>query len=75
MQQCCDLMLRVELSSVSKTLLWDDCGTGKGSWREGSNMRDSDRDGTSRGKHSRDDLRDERCTSSFTVCSLTRARA
>ena len=34
--------------------------SGKGSWREGANVRDSDRDGVSRGKHPRDDVRDER---------------
>ena len=36
------------------------CDTGKGNWRDGSSIRESDRDSMSRGKHSRDDLRDER---------------
>ena len=33
--------------------------SGKGSWRDGVNTRDSDRDNTSRGKHLRDDFRDD----------------
>ena len=33
---------------------------GKGNWRDGGNVRDSDRESVPRGKHSRDDLRDER---------------
>jgi len=34
----------------------DDVWPGKGNWRDGANVRDSDRDPASRGKHSRDDL-------------------
>jgi len=48
--------------------------TGKGSWRDGVNVRDSDRDNTSRGKHLRDDLRDDRysvLTNELLSCDLT----
>ena len=41
---------------------------GKSSWRDGVNTRDSDRDNTSRGKHLRDDLRDD------SIGSLRRGR-